>query len=73
MKTKLGIVDGIGIINTWNVVGKFEIQYSGGKQVFSDYYKAATFYKELNEPASFWDKTKNKILLEQKDWINTGD
>ena len=68
MQQKLTIIGGVGIINTWHVKGKFEVQYSKGKTTFSDYYQAAAFYNELNEPASICDKTKGYILLEQKDW-----
>ena len=73
MEPKLIIIGGVGIINTWNVKGKFEVQYSKGKRIFTDYYEAALFYKKLDEPASFWDKTKRNILLEQKDWENNDD
>jgi hypothetical protein len=66
MKNKLMIVGGAGIINTWNDHGKFLVKYSGGKKIFSDYYEAVKFYNELDEPASFWDKTKGDILLERK-------
>jgi hypothetical protein len=69
MSKKLIVVDGVGIINTWDVKGKFEIQYSQGKKGFIDYYEAVAFYNELSEPASFYDKTHRKTrLLEKKDW-----
>ena len=68
MERKLVIVGGLGIFNTRNERGKFEIEYSQGKKQFADYFEAKTFYTELNEPSSFWDKTRKAILLELKDW-----
>ena len=68
MEKRLIITGGVGIDNTWNDTGRFEVKYSGGTKVFINHSHAAAFYNDLQEPATISDKTNKTIVLEQKDW-----
>lgn len=66
---KLEVTGGVGIINTWNEQGKFEVVYSDTKRLFKSYYEAVATYNKLNEPAAIFDKTSKTLLLEKKNWV----